>query len=85
MLMTFLLASNDVRIPSETKQMLSKTFKMKALSKASFVLGMEIHRDWFHSLLDYLRTLILIVVKLFNMDDCSLGGAPFVNEDKISK
>ena len=40
-----LLASNDVNLLHETKALLSKTFEMKDLGEASFVLGIEIHRD----------------------------------------
>ncbi|KAJ7981311.1 Retrovirus-related Pol polyprotein from transposon TNT 1-94 [Quillaja saponaria] len=40
-----LLASSDVGLLHETKLMLSKTFDMKDLGEASFVLGIEIHRD----------------------------------------
>jgi hypothetical protein len=40
-----LLASNDVGLLLETKRFLSSNFDMKNLSEASFVLGIEIHRD----------------------------------------
>jgi hypothetical protein len=40
-----LLASSDLNLLHETKQHLSKTFDMKDLREASFVLGIEIHRD----------------------------------------
>ena len=40
-----LLASSYFDLLSETKQMLSRTFDMKDLGEATFVLGIEIHRD----------------------------------------
>ena len=40
-----LLASNDVSLLLETKNFLSSNFVMKDLGEASFVLGIEIHRD----------------------------------------
>ena len=40
-----LLASSDLKLLNETKLLLSKTFDMKDLGEASFVLGIEIHRD----------------------------------------
>ena len=46
-----LLASNDVNLLHETKALLSKTFEMNDLGEASFVLGIEIHRDRSQNLL----------------------------------
>jgi hypothetical protein len=40
-----LLASSDVSLLLETKRFLSSNFNMKDLGEASFVLGIEIHRD----------------------------------------
>ena len=40
-----LLASSDVNLLLETKKFLSTKFDMKDLGEASFVLGIEIHRD----------------------------------------
>jgi hypothetical protein len=40
-----LLASSDVNLLMETKKFLSSNFDMKDLGEASFVLGIEIHRD----------------------------------------
>ena len=40
-----LLATNDVGMLHETKKFLSKKFEMKDLGDASFVLGIQIHRD----------------------------------------
>nr|CAN66083.1 hypothetical protein VITISV_028833 [Vitis vinifera] len=40
-----LLATNDISILHDTKRFLSKHFEMKDLGDASFVLGIQIHRD----------------------------------------
>ena len=40
-----LLASSDVNLLLESKKFLSSKFDMKDLGEASFVLGIEIHRD----------------------------------------
>jgi hypothetical protein len=40
-----LLASNDVSLLLETKRFLSSNFDMKDVGEASFILGIEIHRD----------------------------------------
>ena len=40
-----LLASSDVNLPLKTKKFLSSKFDMKDLGEATFVLGIEIHRD----------------------------------------
>jgi hypothetical protein len=41
-----LLASNDKNMLYKTKSFLSSNFDMKDLGDASYVLGIEIHRDW---------------------------------------
>jgi hypothetical protein len=40
-----LLASSDIDLLLETKKFLSSKFDMKDLGEASFVLGIEIHRE----------------------------------------
>jgi hypothetical protein len=40
-----LLASNDLGLLHETKQTISQNFEMKDLGEASYVIGIEIHRD----------------------------------------
>jgi hypothetical protein len=40
-----LLASSDINLLIETKKFLSSNFDMKDLGEASFILGIEIHRD----------------------------------------
>jgi hypothetical protein len=40
-----LLASSDVNLLLEIKRFLSSNFDMKDLGEASFIIGIEIHRD----------------------------------------
>jgi hypothetical protein len=40
-----LLASNDLGLLYETKQLLSQRFEMKELGETSYVIGIKIHRD----------------------------------------
>ena len=66
-----LLASNDLNLLHDTKQMLSKTFDMKDLGETSFILGIEINRDRIQGLLGLsLKLYIDHVLNHFNMQDC---------------
>ena len=56
-----LLASSDLGLLHETKRMLSKNFDMKDLGEASFILGIEIHRNRSRDYWVYLREHMLIV------------------------
>ena len=40
-----LLANNELKLLTKTKQMLTQHFEMKGLGNAYFVLGIEIHCD----------------------------------------
>lgn len=40
-----LLVSSDIGLLHDTKRFLTKNFEMKDLGDASFVLGIQIHRD----------------------------------------
>ena len=81
-----LLAGNNTTLLYETKYLLSKTFDMKDLGEASFVLGIEIHRDRGHGLLGLSqRTYIDCVLRRFGMIDSKLGDIPMVKRDKFSK
>ena len=48
-----LLGSSNVNLLLETKKFLSSNFDMKDLGEASFVLGIEIHRDRKEEFYDY--------------------------------
>jgi hypothetical protein len=78
-----LLASSDVSLLLETKKFLSSKFDMKDLGEASFVLGIEIHRDrskWVLGLSQ--KTYVENVLKKFSMHKCSASPAPMVKGDR---
>ena len=57
--------------------MLSKNFDMKDLGEASFVLGIEIHRNCSRGLLGLSqRAYVDRILERFNMQQCKPGIAP---------
>jgi hypothetical protein len=81
-----LLASNDVGILHDTKTMLSKSFDMKDLGEAAYVLGIEIHRDRSQCLLGLSqKAYINKVLNRYSMQACKPGEVPIVKGDKFSK
>ena len=65
-----LLATNDKGMMHGVKQFLSKNFDMKYKSEASYVIGIMIHRDRFHSILGLSQeTYINKVLERFPMKD----------------
>lgn len=80
-----LLASSDMNLMHETKRFLHNNFDMKDLGEASYVLGIEIHRNRSHGVLGLSqRAYIDKVLKRFNMQNCSPSVAPVVKGDKFS-
>ena len=80
-----LLATNDIGMLHETKRFLSKKFEMKDLGDASFVLGIQIHRDRSRGILGLSqKSYIEKILKRFGMHDCKLGDTPVAKEDKFS-
>ena len=80
-----LLASSDLGLLHETKRMLSKNFDMKDLGEASFVLGIEIHRNRSCRLLGLSqRAYADCILERFNMQQCKPGIAPVYKGDKLS-
>jgi hypothetical protein len=78
-----LLASSDVSLLRETKRFLSSNFDMKDLGEASFVLGIEIHRDRRKRVLGLSQKAYLEkVLKKFSMHACNPTSAPIVKGDK---
>jgi hypothetical protein len=74
-----LLTSSDVNLLLETKKFLSSNFDMKDLGEASFVLGIEIHRDRRKGVLGLSqKAYIEKVLKKFSMHKCSSSPAPIV-------
>ena len=78
-----LLASSDVSLLLETKKFLSSKFDMKDLGEASFVLGIEIHRDRSKGVLGLSqKAYIEKILKKFSMHKCSPSPAPIVKGDR---
>ncbi|KAM1419589.1 hypothetical protein ACFX1R_024337 [Malus domestica] len=81
-----LLASNDLNLLLETKKLLSRTFEMKDMGEASFVLGIEIICDKNICILGLSqKTYIEKMLKRYNMQECSKGEAPMSKGDKLNK
>jgi hypothetical protein len=81
-----LLASSDVHLLLETKGFLSSHFDIKDLSEASYVSGIEIHRDRRNGVLELLqKSYIEKVLKNFNMHKCNPTLAPIVKDIKFGK
>ncbi|RVW97188.1 Retrovirus-related Pol polyprotein from transposon TNT 1-94 [Vitis vinifera] len=80
-----LLASSDVRLLHETKRFLSSKFDMKDLGNASFVLGIQIHRDRSRGILGLSqKAYINKVLSRFGMSNCAPGDTPVAKDDKFS-
>jgi len=78
-----LLASSDVGLLQETKKFLSSKFDMKDLGEASYVLGIEIHRDRKKGVLGLSqKAYIEKVLERYNMHKCSASPAPIVKGDR---
>jgi hypothetical protein len=79
-----LFASSDVNLPLETKKFLSSNFDMKDLGEASFVLGIEIHRDRRKGVLGLSQKAYLEkVLKKFNMHQCKPSPILIVKGDRF--
>ena len=80
-----LLVINNKGLLCDVKQFLSKNFDMKDMSKASYVIGIKIHRERSRDILGLSQeTYINKVLKRFRMKDCSLSPKPIVKGDKFS-
>ena len=80
-----LLATKDIGMLHETKRFLSKKFEMKDLGDASFVLGIQIHRDRSWGILGLSqKTYIEKFLKRFGMHDCKPGDTPVAKGDEFS-
>jgi hypothetical protein len=78
-----LLASSIVSLLLETNRFLSSNFDMKDLGEASFILGIEIHRDRRKGVSGLSqKTYLEKVLKKFSMDACNLTPARIVKGDK---
>ena len=81
-----LLASSDKNLLYETKGFLSSNFDIKDLGDASYVLGIEIHRDRSKGALGLSQmAYIEKVLKRYNMHKCLRTAAPVVKGDKFGQ
>ena len=79
-----LLASSDVRLLQETKIFLSSNFDMKDIGEASYVLGIEIHRDRRNGVLGLSQKAYLEkILKKYNMHASRATPAPIIKGDKF--
>ena len=66
-----LLANNDISLLHDTKRFLAKTFEMKDLSDASFILNIQIHQDRSRGILGLSqKSYIEKILKRYGMQDC---------------
>lgn len=79
-----LLSANDIGMMHETNKFLSRTFEMKDLGDASFVLGIQIHRDRSRGILGLSqKRYIKKVLKRFDMQKCKSWHTPIANRNKF--
>jgi hypothetical protein len=79
-----LLVSSDKNLLYETKGFLSSNFDMKDLGDASYVLGIEIHRDRTKGVFSLSqKAYIEKVLKRYNMHECSTTPILFMKGDKL--
>ena len=81
-----LLACNDNNMLHETKRFLSSKFDMKDLGEASYILGIEIHRDRSIGVLSRSqKSYIEKVLNRFNMSKCAESPVPVHKGDKFGE
>ena len=81
-----LLATNSLNLLQETKEFLSKNFKMKDINNASSILDINIHRDRSKRILGSTQwTYINKVLKRFHMQNRSTTPSPIIKGDKLSQ
>ena len=74
-----LLGSSDMNLLLETKNFLSSNFDMKDLGEASYVLGIEIHRDRKKGVLGLSqKAYIENILKRYSMHKCKASPVPIV-------
>jgi hypothetical protein len=79
-----LLASSNINLLLETKKFLYSNFAMKDLDEASFILGIEIHRERRKGVSELSQKAYLEnVLKKFNMHQCKPSYVPSVEGDRF--
>ena len=81
-----LLASSDLGLLHDTKGFLAQNFERKDMGKASYVIGIEIHRDRSNRTLGLSqKAYIQKVLERFRMKDCEPTVVLIVKGDKFSQ
>ena len=81
-----LLIGNDVNFLSEIKESLKKSFSMKDLGEAAYVLGIQIYRDRSRCLIVLNQSMYIDkVLKRFNMENSKKGLLPISPGTVLSK
>jgi hypothetical protein len=79
-----LLASSDKNLLFKMKGFLSSNFDLKDLGDASYVLGIEIHRDRTIGMLCLSqKAYIEKVLKRYHIHECSTTSVPFTKDNKL--
>ena len=81
-----LLIGNDIKLLDSIKGYLNKSFPMKDLSEAAYILGMKIYRDRSGRLIRLSQSTYLDnVLKKFKIDQAKKGFLPMLQGVKLSQ
>ena len=80
-----LLIGNNISLLENVKEYLNKSFSMKDLGEATFILGIKIYRDRSRRLIRLSQSTYLDkVLKKFKMDQSKKGFLPVLQGVKLS-
>src|SRR4051812_8010117 len=80
-----LLIVNDIEFPDSIRGYLNKSFSMKDLGEAAYILGIKIYRDRSGRLIGLSQSTYLDkILKKFNMDQSKKGFLPVLQGVKLS-
>ena len=81
-----LLIGNDILLMEDVKASLRKSFSMKDLGEAAYILGIKIYRDRSKRLIGLSQSMYLDkVLNRFNMNDSKKGFIPMSHGVTLSK
>ena len=81
-----LLIGNNIELLESVKMYLNKSFSMKDLGEAAYILGIKIYRDRSRRLIRFSQSTYLDnVLKKFKMDQSKKGFLPILQGVKLSK
>ena len=81
-----LLVGNDTKMMGVVKDSLERSFQMKDLGEAAFILGIRIYRDRSRRLIGLSQsTYVDKVLKRFNMEEAKKGFLPLSHGTRLSK